>query len=116
MITRQWILSGWRSVFAVKSSIIPVLRVARQSRHRKGHIPPPLNRNTTECKAWPISNFGLAVDVEIIFEEVNGRLFLQIGFIENLKLAQIGDRVGANVLRMQLVEMQGVPEKLLSGR
>ena len=60
-----------------------------------------MNQNSTKFQARAIGAFILAVQIEILSEEFNGRFFLKINLTENLKIADVGYGIGSKVLRVK---------------
>ena len=56
---------------------------------RKNSTLSVLNQNSTKFQARAVGAFILAVQIEILSEEFNGRFFLKINLIENLEIADI---------------------------
>ena len=83
---------------------------------RETDVFPFLNGNANKLSVGPIYKFSTTVQVEKIPEQFNGRLFLQIGLTKHLKVANIGHRVGSNILRVDLEAGKHITEKLGSRR
>ena len=75
-------------------------------------ILPFLNGDAAKFSVGPVYKFSTTVQVEKIPEQFNGWLFLQIGFTKHLKVANIGHRVGSNILRVDLEASKHITEKL----
>ena len=74
-----------------------------------------LNWDSTKLQTKAVGAFVLAVQIKVFSEKFHGRFFLKIYLTKNLKIADIGYRVGSNVLWMKLEKMQNVSEELWAG-
>ena len=54
----------------------------------------------------------MAVQIEVISEQLNGGFFLQISLTKDLKVTNIGHRVRPNILRADLEAGKNVTEEL----
>ena len=58
-----------------------------------------------------VSKLILVVQIEILSKEVNTGFFLKVYFTEDLEVANIGNGVGPDILRVKLHEVQDVMEE-----
>ena len=61
-----------------------------------------LNRDSAKFQARVVGALILAVQIKVLSEELHSRFFLKIYLTENLKIADIGYRVGSKVLWAKL--------------
>ena len=83
---------------------------------READVLPFLNGDATKFNVGPVYKFSTMVQVEKVPEQFNGSLFLQIGLTKHLKVANIGHRVGSNILRVDLEAGKHITKELGSGQ
>ena len=101
-ITRQRIFIGWRSISAIKPSLIPVLGVIMKLGVREADIFPLLNCHSTKFSIGTICKLRTAVQVEKVSEKIDSRFLLQVNLTKHLEIANIGHEVWSNILRVEL--------------
>jgi hypothetical protein len=79
------------SVFTVKLGLVPTLGMTRQLGLREGSVPSPLNGNATKFYARVIGELGLMIDVEKLSKEKDSWFCLEVYFVKDLELAEVGD-------------------------
>mgnify|MGYP006267789457 CR=1 FL=1 len=97
---------------AVEPSLILVFRVTGKCGHRKDNIFSSLDRNLAKLKTGSVGHFCLAVQIVKFFEKVNNGFLLKVYFTKDLEVADVGDRIGPDILRMKLIKIQNVAEEL----
>ena len=110
-ITRQGIFTIWRGVLVVEPCLVPIFGVTGQYSCRKNNISSPLNGYPTQLKTKSIGHLILAAHIEIVSKEINLSLLLKIHFTEDLKVADVGNGVGTDVLRVKVVKVENIPEE-----
>ena len=58
-----------------------------------------------------ICELGLAVQIVILSEKIDAGLLLKINFAKDLKVADVGDRIGSNILRMYVEKVQHIAKE-----
>ena len=74
-----------------------------------------LNWNSAKFQAKAVGALILAVQVKVLSKELHSWFFLKIYLTKNLKIADVGYRVGSNILWMKLEKMQDILEELWAG-
>ena len=101
-VNRQRIFISWRCIFAIKSSLIPVLGVTMKLGVREADIFPFLNSHSTKFSIGSVCKLCTTVQIEEIPKHFNCGFLLKISLAKYLEIANIGHRVWSNVLRMDL--------------
>ena len=111
-ITRQRIFISWRRISAIKPSLIPVLGVTMKLGVREADIFPLLNSHSTKFSVGSVCKLCTTVQLEEIPKQFNCGLLLKISLANYLEIANIGHRVWANVLRVELEASKYISEEL----
>ena len=83
-----------------------------ESGMRKDCVSPFLNTDPAQFLMRSAGELSAPVQVKEIPEQIDRRLFLQVHLGENLKITDIGNRIGPYVLRVKLEGGKCIPEKL----
>ena len=111
-VTLQRIFISRSGVLTVEPCLIPILGVVVMFGMRKIDFFPFLNRHSAKFSIGAVRKFSAAVQVKEVPEEFNSRFFLKVNFTEHLKIADVGQRVRSNVLRMELEVGKHILKKL----
>ena len=71
-----------------------------------------LNRDASKFQAKAIGALVLPVQIKILSKELHGRLFLKVNLTEYLEVADIGYRIGSDILRVEVEKMEDFSEEL----
>ena len=101
-VTRQGVFIRWRCIDAIKPSLVPLFGVTVEFGMREGDFLPFLNRHPAQFRIGSIRELCVMVEVKEIPKQFDGRFLLQINLTKDLEVADVGHRIGTDVLRAQL--------------
>ena len=115
-VTLKFVFTGGGCFLAVEPRFTPALGMARHSERRERTVPATLDVDPAEFQTGAIVEFRLAIQVEKVPKQRDGRLDPQISFAKDLELTQVAYVIGSQILESDVHKIQGVSKEFRSGR
>ena len=80
-------------------------------KHKENGVSATLNGNSSEFLTGAVGKLVLPVQIEIFSEKVDTGFFLKVNFIEDLEVADVGNGIGPDMVRVKLHEVQEITEE-----